>query len=129
LLDLCAPTSKKYDLAITVAMGKYLDAIVVEDEKTARECIQYLKEQHVGTQTFLPLDSIRAKPIDEKLRSLSGAKFVLDLLKFEPYLHNAVLFAVGNTLVAEDLNEARRLAFGQVCALMSMKRKEKLINC
>jgi hypothetical protein len=95
-------------------MGKYLDAVVVEDERTARECVQYLKEQRVGTCTFLPLDSIKVKPIDEKLRATSGIKLVLDLLKFEPFLHNAVLFAVGNTLVAEDIKEARRLAFDQV---------------
>lgn len=95
-------------------MGKYLDAVVVEDEKTARECIQYLKDQRVGTCTFLPLDTIRAKPIDEKIRSTQGAKLVIDLLKFEPFLHNAVLFAVGNTLVAENLQDARKLAFGQV---------------
>ena len=114
MVDLCQPTHKKYDLAISVAMGKYMDSIVVEDERTARECIQYLREQRVGTCTFLPLDSIKSKPIDEKLRATAGIKLVLDLLKFEPFLHNAVLFAVGNTLVAEDIKEARRLAFDQV---------------
>lgn len=114
-MDLCQPTHTRYDLAITVAMGKYMDAVVVDDERTARECIQYLKEQRVGTATFLPLDALRVKPIDEKLRATDGARFVLDLLKFEPFLHNAVLFAVGNTLVAENLQDARRLAFGQVC--------------
>lgn len=114
LVDLCSPINAKYNLAISVAMGKYMDAVVVDDERTARECIQYLKEQRVGTATFLPLDSLRVKAVDEKLRAIEGAKFVLDLLKFEPFLHNAVLFAVGNTLVAETLPEARRLAFGQV---------------
>jgi structural maintenance of chromosome 1 len=40
LSDLCQPTQRKYQLAVTVAMGKNFDAIVVEDDKTAKDCIQ-----------------------------------------------------------------------------------------
>lgn len=40
-------------------MGKNLQAIVVDNEKTARECIQYLKEQMMEPETFLPLDLIK----------------------------------------------------------------------
>lgn len=38
--DLCKPTQKKYNLAVTVAMGKFMDAVVVEDENTGKECIK-----------------------------------------------------------------------------------------
>lgn len=38
--DLCGPTQKKYNLAVTVAMGKFMDAVVVEDENTGKECIK-----------------------------------------------------------------------------------------
>lgn len=40
MTDLCRPTQKKYNLAVTVAMGKFMDAVVVEDELTGKECIQ-----------------------------------------------------------------------------------------
>ncbi len=40
MIDLCKPSSKKYNVAVTVAMGANMDAIIVEDEKTAMECIQ-----------------------------------------------------------------------------------------
>ena len=45
MVDLCKPTEAIYRTAITVAMGKNMDAVVVDDEKTAIECIQqeYLK--------------------------------------------------------------------------------------
>ena len=39
LTDL-AKISKKYRLAVTVAAGGSIDAIIVEDEKTALECIR-----------------------------------------------------------------------------------------
>ncbi|KAH9288968.1 hypothetical protein KI387_033085, partial [Taxus chinensis] len=40
MTDLCRPTQKKYNLAITVAMGKFMDAVVVDDENTGKECIK-----------------------------------------------------------------------------------------
>jgi structural maintenance of chromosome 1 len=40
MIDLCKPTHRKFDMAVTVVMGKDMDAIVVDDEKTAKECIQ-----------------------------------------------------------------------------------------
>lgn len=45
-----------------------MEAIVVDTEKTARQCIQYLKEQYLEPETFLPLDYIQAKPLKERLR-------------------------------------------------------------
>ncbi|KAL5068070.1 hypothetical protein RYX36_018957 [Vicia faba] len=109
MTDLCRPTQKKYNLAVTVAMGKLMDAVVVEDEKTGKECIKYLKEQRLPPQTFIPLQSIRVKPIMERLRTLGGtAKLVFD---FDPPLEKAVLFAVGNTLVCEDLEKAKLLSW------------------
>lgn len=42
MTDLCRPTRKKYNLAVTVAMGKFMDAVVVEDENTGKECIKVL---------------------------------------------------------------------------------------
>jgi structural maintenance of chromosome 1 len=40
MTDLCRPTQKKYNLAVTVAMGKMMDAVVVEDDNTGKECIK-----------------------------------------------------------------------------------------
>ena len=35
----------RYSLALTKVMGKNMDAIIVDNEKTAKDCIQYIKEQ------------------------------------------------------------------------------------
>uniref|UniRef100_A0A0E0JCY2 Structural maintenance of chromosomes protein n=1 Tax=Oryza nivara TaxID=4536 RepID=A0A0E0JCY2_ORYNI len=103
MTELCRPSQKKYNLAVTVAMGKFMDAVVVEDENTGKECIKYLKEQRLPPQTFIPLQSVRVKPIIEKLRTLGGsAQLVFD---------KAVLYAVGNTLVCDELDEAKTLSW------------------
>ncbi|KAK7277559.1 hypothetical protein RJT34_22574 [Clitoria ternatea] len=119
MTDLCRPTHQRYNLAVTVAMGRFMDAVVVEDEKTGKECIKYLKDQRLPPQTFIPLQSIRVKPIMERLRTLGGtAKLVFDVIqypftlcKFDPSLEKAILFAVGNTLVCDKLEEAKILSW------------------
>jgi len=59
-----------------------MDAVIVDTPKTAKDCIQYLNEQRVGVITFLPLDTIRVKPIAERLRRLDrGARLAIDCVK------------------------------------------------
>ena len=68
LIDLCEPSHKKYQIAITKCLGKYMDGIICDTQKTAKECIQYMKEQRIEPETFLPLDYLDVKPVNEKLR-------------------------------------------------------------
>ena len=62
IFDICKPALKKYHAATAIAMGKSMDAIVVDEEKVALDCIKYLKEKKCPPETFVPLDSIRTKP-------------------------------------------------------------------
>lgn len=112
MTELCRPSQKKFNLAVTVAMGRFMDAVVVEDENTGKECIKYLKEQRLPPMTFIPLQSIRVKAISEKSRALRGtAQLVFDVIQFDRSLEKAILYAVGNTLVCDTLDEAKRLSW------------------
>ena len=104
-------------MAVTVAGGKNMDAVVVDTKQTAFECIQYLREQRVGTAVFLPLDSlITPAPYSaERLRSLeSDSRYRLcsDVITCDDSIRKAVQYAVGNTVVCNDLAAARELCFG-----------------
>jgi hypothetical protein len=45
--------------------------------------LQYLKEQRLPPQTFIPLQSVRVKPIIERLRTLGGsAQLIFDVIQY-----------------------------------------------
>ena len=51
LVDLCKPTQRKYETAVSVVLGRNIDAVVVDEEKTAIDCIE------VSLSSLLPLRS------------------------------------------------------------------------
>ncbi|KFQ12943.1 Structural maintenance of chromosomes protein 1B, partial [Leptosomus discolor] len=112
LLDLCHPIHKKYQLAVTKVFSKYMTAIVVATEKTARDCIRFLKQERAEPETFLALDYLDVRPINEKLREIKGAKMMVDVVQtpFAP-LKKVIQFVSGNGLVCETVKEAKQIAF------------------
>lgn len=40
VVDLCKPTQRKYETAVATVLGRNIDAIVVDEEKTAIDCIE-----------------------------------------------------------------------------------------
>lgn len=50
---------KKYEMAVETALGGSIQNIVTDDEQTAKNMIQFLKENRFGRATFLPLTSVR----------------------------------------------------------------------
>ena len=118
LVDLCRPTQKRFNLAVTVAGGKDMDAIVVNTKETGFECIKYLREQRVGTATFLPLDSLQVPNSEslDKIRTVlqddGRYRLAVDVISCEESVKQAVLYAVGNAVICDDLDCARELCFG-----------------
>ncbi|RKP38630.1 cohesin complex subunit psm1 [Dimargaris cristalligena] len=110
--DLCRPSQRKYDAAVAVALGRHMDAIAVDKQSTAVECIQYMKEQRAGQATFLPLDTISVKPVQEKYRSfMSGVRLAIDVLQFDSSLEKAIQFACGNTLICDSQKLAKTVVY------------------
>lgn len=113
LIDLITPVHKRYHVAITKVIGRNIDAIVVDDQKIAFDCIEYLKQQQIGRFIFLPLKSLNPKPIKEKLRLLGGSsKLLIDTVKLDPVYNKIACFIFGNTIFCDDLDEALRLSVG-----------------
>lgn len=120
LVDLCRPTQKRFNLAVTVAGGKDMDGIVVNTKQTGFDCIQYLREQRVGVATFLPLDNLHVPSPEslDKIRTIlqedGRYRLAVDVIACEESVKQAVLYSVGNTVICDDLDCARELCFGNI---------------
>ncbi|KAG8346078.1 putative structural maintenance of chromosome (SMC) family protein [Trypanosoma vivax] len=114
LVDLCTIPNDRYRQAVTVAFGKNLEAVVVDTTETAIACVRYLREQRLPPMTFLPLDSVRGKTADDRLRTLGGTcKPIVDVIRYDVSIELAVQYALGQTLVCDTMSEARQIAYGR----------------
>lgn len=110
--ELCKPKMKKYSEAVSTVLGRHFDAVVVDSEKTATDCIGYLKEQKLGIVTFLPLENIQVKALNSNLKGMHrGMRMAIDTIEFDNSVEGAMLYACGNAVVCDDLQVAKYICF------------------
>jgi structural maintenance of chromosome 1 len=110
--ELCKPKQKKYESAMSIALGRHFDAVVVETEKAARDCIAYLKDQRQGVLAFIPLDTIQVQAIDQSLKGqYKGMRLAIDVIDYNSSVERAMMYACGNTMVCDTLEIARDICF------------------
>ena len=67
IVDLCKPIQRKYETAVSVVLGRNIDAIVVDEEKTAIDCIEvtspfYFRPIKLDLTKLFFLTSVYAQP-------------------------------------------------------------------
>lgn len=108
------PKHKKYETALPIVLGRWWDAVVTDTEKTAKDCIDYLKSQRSGTMAFVPLDTIVHKQPNANYRGLNrGARLAVDTVEFDSSLERAVSFACGDAMICDDWEVARELKWNR----------------
>ncbi|MGA7923676.1 MAG: chromosome segregation protein SMC [Thermoplasmata archaeon] len=97
--------------ALQVAAGGRFQALVVETDQVAEECIKLLRAEKRGRATFLPLNKmLSGRPHGKSLvaaQSDGAVGFALDLVQFEEPLRPAFWYVFGETVVMRDLPAAR----------------------
>ncbi len=106
-------TEEKYSLAISTALGYMTNNIIVDDEYSAKEAINYLK--NIGRATFFPLNIIKPKYIDEStLEIIKQAQGFIDiasnLVKYENIYKNIILNQLGNIIITDNLDSATNIS-------------------
>ncbi|MBQ6544997.1 MAG: chromosome segregation protein SMC [Lachnospiraceae bacterium] len=106
-------TDKKYETAIETALGGSIRNVVTDDQDTAQEMIEYLKENRLGRVTFLPYDhiTVRGKIADERALTEKG---VLgrgsDLVRVDEKYAKLPEYLLGRTIVVDSMENAIRIA-------------------
>nr|XP_006637669.1 PREDICTED: structural maintenance of chromosomes protein 4 isoform X1 [Lepisosteus oculatus] len=103
---------EKYDVAISSSCGS-LDNILVDTIDTAQECVNFLKMQNIGVATFIGLDKMKVwERSMGKIQTPENIPRLFDMVKVkDEAVRPAFYFALRDTLVADNLEQATRLAF------------------
>ncbi|KAK5995446.1 Structural maintenance of chromosomes protein 4 [Cladobotryum mycophilum] len=102
---------KKYDVAVSTACAA-LDNFVTETVDAGQQCIEYLRKNNLGRGNFICLDKLRSRDLSP-IQTPENAPRLFDLVKAkEDKFLPAFYHAMQDTLVANDLAQANRIAYG-----------------
>lgn len=102
----------EYTLAIETALGNSVQDIITETENDAKRAINMLKESNAGRATFLPLNAIKGRVLEEKgLDDQYGyINLAWELVKCDAEYKEIVRSLLGRIAVCEDLDCAIAMA-------------------
>lgn len=100
---------KKFEVAVEIALGAGISNVITENDKIAKDLINYLKSNKLGRATFLPLNNIRGNKInlDNSIKSMPGYLGIAsDVITYPEKYEKAINNMLGRTIVASDMDAA-----------------------
>lgn len=105
---------EKYTAAAEVALGSRISCIVTDTTEAAGKIIGWLKERRLGRATFFPLESMKPSSYGGQEREAAGERGICgiasELLTCDGIYQDLLTSLLGRTLIAETLDDARRVA-------------------
>ena len=106
--------NEEYSKAISVSLSASANNIIVDNEKCAKDAINYLKANNIGRVTFLPLNIIKGKYVDiETLNIISKQKGFIDvaskLVRYNKIYEDIIGNNLGNVLVVDNIDNANTI--------------------
>lgn len=102
----------KFDIAISTACP-LLDNMVVDTVEVGQLCIEYLRKNQLGFGNFTVLTKLSNFNLN-KIQTPGNVPRLFDLIKPKDLKFLPAFYSVmRDTLVAKDMNEARKVAYGQ----------------
>lgn len=102
----------EYAVAVETALGGAMQNIIVENEDIAKRCIRFLKEQHGGRATFLPITSVKGRELNEQgIENCEG--FIANasrIVTYDPKFSGIIASLLGRIVIAEDIDTATVIA-------------------
>jgi chromosome segregation protein len=104
---------KTYETAIETALGGTIQNVVTEEEATAKNLINYLKQNKFGRATFLPLTNISSGSgiQNDKVLKETGVLGIASTLVETDSKFNALTdYLLGKIIVVDDIEHATAIA-------------------
>lgn len=111
----CLHVHAGYELAIDAALGAANAHIVVEDERSARQAIAFLKQNQSGRATFVPLSVLKSRYLNREAEVIcentNGFLGVASEFVDESIVDSPLSYAfLNNVIVVEALEQGNHLA-------------------
>ena len=121
---------KEYEVAIEMALGQAVQNIVTEKETDAKKLVEYLRTNHLGRASFLPIASVHGKKLEKiaKEKESQVIGIASDLVKYDKIYEQIVLSLLGRTVIVEDMDTAIALAKKNNYAFRIVTLKGDFIN-
>lgn len=102
---------QKYDVAISTACAS-LENLVVDSVEVGQQCIDHLRKNNLGRANFILLDRLADRDMGP-IKTPEGVPRLFDLVNPRDQMFRPAFYSVlQNTLVANDLEQANRIAYG-----------------
>ena len=107
-------TEGMFEEAISTSLGGASNFLVVDDEASSKECIEFLKENRLGRATFFPLNIIKPREIPEselsKIKDIPGLiDIASNLIKYDKEYDNIMKNQLGNVLVVNNIDSLNKI--------------------
>ncbi len=121
---------EKYETAIEVALGSSVQNIVTFDENGAKELVEYLKQNHFGRATFLPISSMKRRSVNPSpIKNMKGYIGVAsELISYDNKIENVVSGLLGGTIIVEKLVDAIQMSKASGYAFKIVSLEGDVIN-
>ncbi|KAJ4508549.1 Structural maintenance of chromosomes protein 4 [Exophiala dermatitidis] len=102
---------ERYDVAISTACPA-LENMVVDNVEVGQQCIEYLRKNNLGRANFILLDKLAKRDLSP-IQTPENVPRLFDLIKPKDQRFAPAFYSImQNTLVAKDLEQANRIAYG-----------------
>ncbi len=102
----------EFTVAVEIALGTAMQQIVVDDEQCAKAAIQHLERSDSGRATFLPLNVIRGKRLNERglEQSRGYVGIASELVECDEQYREIVNSFLGKTVIVQSMDAAIAMA-------------------
>jgi len=108
-------TTDTYSKALEVIIAGSKNFIITDNEKDAKEAIEFLKNNKLGRCTFFPLNIIKPKGIDVETLSILDKELdylgcLSSFVSYDSKYKNVVLNQLGNIIVTRDIDSGNKIS-------------------
>lgn len=107
-------TKKEYETAIEISLGSAIQNVIVNSEAEAENIIDYLKGNKIGRVTFLPIDMIQERTLNNTEKSVMADACIINtadmLVDTDPKFNKVIKHLLGRTIIVDNLKNGFKIS-------------------